>query len=105
MRETRHVDWMTQPTYDRMLTAALEQRIELRPVPRFRWTMAATSSSLPGVTYLVNEHRCTCPAGSHGRPCKHRALYLHAHLGRLRQRYGRVCRCVDAGCSSLQCAA
>jgi len=36
------------------------------------------SASTPGTLYAVSADSCSCPAGQHGMPCKHRACYLVA---------------------------
>jgi SWIM zinc finger len=40
------------------------------------------SASQPGVLYRVSRDACTCLAGQHGVPCKHRAALL-AQFGEL----------------------
>lgn len=80
--------WMDEQTFFRMLAAANEQGIVLRPAPRFRYAMLASSGTTSGVAYLITDKGCSCPAGAHGRPCKHRALYLRHHFTRLTKTYG-----------------
>lgn len=61
-----------------LLVKARLDRVELRPIPRATRAMLATSAH-SDAGYIVDGDRCTCPAGSFGRPCKHRALWISLH--------------------------
>jgi len=37
--------------------------------------LSIESATTPGTRYLVDTHGCTCSAGAHGKPCKHRAAW------------------------------
>ncbi len=38
-------------------------------------TLRMPSAINPSVRYTVNEHGCTCTAGAHHKPCKHKAAW------------------------------
>ena len=63
-----------------LVRKAQREGIVLTPIKRARRLMRATSSSRPGITYEVNDRSCTCPAGAHKKPCKHKALWLYEHI-------------------------
>lgn len=51
-------------------------------------TIAVESQTKPGTYHLVNtcEHRCSCPAGKHGRLCWHLGVGLAYAAWRQQQR-------------------
>lgn len=63
-----------------LLARARADGIVLIPMQRSNRVMLATSSAQQRV-YQVDGDTCTCKAGDCGVPCKHRALWIHDHLG------------------------
>ena len=59
----------------RALDRALEEALDVLVEP-VSGEAFVESGSRPGVLYAVSASSCSCPAGSRGIPCKHRACYL-----------------------------
>jgi hypothetical protein len=74
--------------WERALHRAYAGNVELLPHPTSAAVMLATSATVPGARYVVNEFGCNCAHGKQVRAekrgiCKHRALYLMRHATRL----------------------
>lgn len=63
---------------ERLALRALREGVRLTPEGqpgRFRAWRPGSSS-----VYVTSARRCSCPAGSHGRPCKHLSLVVLIEL-------------------------
>jgi len=74
-RQTESACWAA--ALDRAIEEALDVLVE--PVSGEAFVESATR---PGTLYVVTATSCSCAAGAHGLPCKHRACYL-AQIGEL----------------------
>jgi hypothetical protein len=63
-----------------LLIRAREEEVRLEPLPRTEMMRATRPGS--DFVYVVGAHACSCPAGQRGKPCKHRAMWIHEHIGR-----------------------
>jgi len=63
----------------RMVNKAKAEDVVLLAMPRSAVLMLAKREGSSRV-YVVGPDGCTCPAGLHGRICKHWALYVVEHI-------------------------
>lgn len=61
-------------TYVASLHRAIREGVRLTPTDRLDTFIAWRSGSLG--RYVTTSMSCTCPAGQHGRLCKHRSLVM-----------------------------